>query len=73
MLSCIGKSVATRLRGVAVALDEAIPGLTQCPVFGPQCKKGRDKLERLRWLGLEHMAYKENLKDLCLPSLENRR
>lgn len=46
MLSSISKTVATQLRGVTIALDEAVPGIMLCPVFGSQCKKGRDKLGR---------------------------
>lgn len=46
ILSCISKSVASQLRGVTIALDEAVLGIMLCPVFGPQCKKGREKLER---------------------------
>ena len=39
MLSCISKSVAARLRGVTIALDEAVPGIMLCPVFGPSASK----------------------------------
>jgi len=46
VLSCISKSMAMQLRRVTIALDEAAPGIMLCPVFGPRCKKVRDKLDR---------------------------
>ena len=82
ILSCIKRSVASRVREVILSICSALvrPHLEYCiQMWSPQYRRDMDLLERIqgkatkRIHGMEHLSYEDKLRQMGPLNLEKRR